>query len=332
MSGLRLLHPCPALSPAPSGVLGGAVLPGMPGRAPWPEQCLHLQALGEPWREAWATEARPEAGRDGDVRWCGTGQALFALVEFDEATTRPPGRGAGEHLRELARSAYGQLFGLLQQRGLPHLWRVWIYLPAINAEVDGLERYRWFNLGRHAAYAERGADLARQAPAASALGSAAGPLSIACLAGRTPSRPIENPRQLSAWQYPAQYGPRPPVFARAALVGSGAHECLLVSGTASIVGHASLHAGDVIAQCEETVRNLQAVFTAASDASGSRRYDAAQALHRVYLRHAGDADRVRLRLGQLLPGAGLQLLQADICRKDLLVEIESVAPIPAPAP
>ena len=49
------------------------------------------------------------------------------------------------------------------------------------------------------------------------------------------------------------------MFARAALVPNGRGAQLLVSGTASIVGHESLHIGDPDRQLEETARNFEAL-------------------------------------------------------------------------
>lgn len=46
--------------------------------------------------------------------------------------------------------------------------------------------------------------------------------------------------------------------------------------------------------------------------------------HRVYVRHAADFPSCAAR-SSCLGGAGLTLMQADICRQDLLVEVESLA-------
>ena len=91
-------------------------------------------------------------------------------------------------------------------------------------------------------------------PAATAVGRQdhSGVLQVYWLAGTEPGRPLENPRQVSAFNYPRQYGPAPPRFSRAMLVTGG----LLISGTGSILGHASHHAHDLSAQLDEILRNL----------------------------------------------------------------------------
>ncbi len=66
-------------------------------------------------------------------------------------------------------------------------------------------------------------------------------LQVYWLAGNEPGRALENPRQMSAFHYPRQYGPSAPTFSRAMQVGGG----LLISGTASVRGHASHHPQDL---------------------------------------------------------------------------------------
>lgn len=325
MSGLQLLTHRLFDDTASPGVLGGVALTESPGNPPWPQQRLRMagERGAAAWREAWATDGPVRQGQQPGLHWRCDGQMLYGLIELDEPAPDVPERG--KHLRERTREAYLRLFGLLKERGTPHLWRVWNYLADINADEQGLERYRWFNLGRHDAYSAVGAIGAAQMPAASALGWGSGPLSVAFLAGRLAPRPIENPRQVSAFHYPGDYGPRPPLFARAALAWSGDEEWLLISGTASIVGHQTVHPGDVLAQCEETARNLHALLDEANRDTRTAGHRADTLSHRVYVRHASDFPVVRRTLERCLGGTGLVLMQADICRQDLLVEVESVA-------
>lgn len=326
MSALRLFTQRLSELTAKDGILGGAALAGAPVAAAWPEQRLHLAA--EPgadpaWREAWACDTPLAAGADGGLRWRAGPELLYGVIELEE-----PAPGQGPSLRERTREAYGRLFALLQARGLLHLWRVWHFMPDIHGQEGGLERYRCFNLGRHDAFLDADRSTEGAMPAASALGSTSGPLSIAFLAARSAPRPIENPRQLSAFRYPGDYGPRPPLFARAALAQAGPHEWLFVSGTASIVGHQSLHHGDAVAQCEETARNVLAVLEQANRCTRSAGHRPEALIHRAYVRHMDDMPAVRRCLERCLGGAALTLMQADVCREDLLVEVESVACAP----
>lgn len=265
-------------------------------------------------------------GRTGAVRWAHDGHWLFGVLD-----AQPVAPAAS--LEPSSHDGYREVFATLRETGYPHLLRLWNYLPDINREVDGLERYRQFNIGRQRAFLDAHASAFEGSPAACALGTHDGHLRIAFLAARQPCLAVENPRQVSAYRYPAAYGPRSPTFSRAALVDAGAGRvALLVSGTASIVGHATVHPGDVAAQVRETGLNLQALVDASA-----RHTDAAFRLSElhltVYVRHAADAGTVHAALQDTL-GANtpamrtLVMLQADICRSDLLVEIEAHAVAP----
>jgi enamine deaminase RidA (YjgF/YER057c/UK114 family) len=148
-------------------------------------------------------------------------------------------------------------------------------------------------------------------------------MTVMVLAGRQAPTAIENPRQVSAYKYPAQYGPQPPTFSRAALYRSGTCALLTVSGTASIVGHETVHIGDVAAQVDESLRNVQAVLDAANVAAGQPLFSLEGLQLKAYVRNAADADLVRRQLKLRLPRTPVPLVRADICRANLLFEIEA---------
>jgi len=192
--------------------------------------------------------------------------------------------------------------------------------------VFGRERCRQLSVGRQDASLAHGRDGAGSVPAAWALGSAQGPLAIAFLAGRVAPLSIENPRQMSAYQYPEQDGPRSPTFSRASLVRLGQDEVLFVSGTASIVGHETLHPTDVLAQTRETMANIEAVLAQANRQASQPGFELANMHYKVYVRHSADLEKIRTELKRIIgtePNA--VYLQADVCRHDLLVEIEATA-------
>jgi enamine deaminase RidA (YjgF/YER057c/UK114 family) len=212
---------------------------------------------------------------------------------------------------------------LLDAQGLPHLWRVWNYIPDINGEQAGLERYRQFNLGRGDAFERCARSVTEQVPAACALGVGGQALSIAFMAGGTPVLPIENPRQVSAYRYPDVYGPRSPTFSRAALAQLQGQELFFISGTASIVGHETLHSGDVVAQTHESLNNVEAVLAEANRVTRTVGYAMPDLLFRVYVRHAADAPAVMAVVRKRLGDVGVLCVQSDVCRADLLVEVEA---------
>lgn len=283
---------------------------------------VHAPVLSAaPMVDAWSSGSVVQRGRSGRARWCHDGRWLWGALEIDEAA-----KGIG--LQALVRQAYADIFTALQATGCRHLLRLWNYVPRINEVQDGLERYRHFNAGRQLAFLDAGRAAFQGAPAASCLGVQGGPLCVRFLAGTQAAVAVENPRQVPAYHYPSEYGPRSPTFSRAALLPLQPREvALLISGTASIAGHLSLHAGDVEAQTLETLLNLQAVITAA-EARCSARFALRDFDCVVYVRHAAHAATVQRVLQDRL-GADARamrsavMLEADVCRADLLVEIEA---------
>ncbi len=276
---------------------------------------------GVPAVDAWTGAGELRQGSRGQVRWRHDGRWLWGALDIGEAAE-------GVELQAVVRQAYADVFAVLQDSGCTQLLRLWNYVPRINEAQDGLERYRHFNAGRQLAFLDAGRPAFEGAPAASCLGLRDGPLCVRFLAGTQAAVPVENPRQVSAYHYPSAYGPRSPTFSRAALVPlQPGRVALLISGTASIAGHLSLHPGDVEAQTLETLLNLQAVV-AAAQARCSARFALEDFDCVIYVRHAAHADAVRRVLQERL-GAQARfvrtavMLQADVCRADLLVEIEA---------
>ncbi len=272
--------------------------------------CVALEPDGAAPLEIWRANGRVECGRDGELRWASDGNHSFVALELDEAV-----HGG---IAAAARHAYAQLSSWRSCSTTPHFLRLWNYLDAINAGDGDAERYRQFCTGRAAGM---DASFTLAYPAATAIGVRNGRrvLQVYALAARAPGTPVENPRQLNAWLYPRQYGPAAPGFARG-MSAPGLPLQLHISGTAAIVGHTSHHVGNLSAQFDETLANLHSLL----DAAGSRTPLGPGSLLKVYVRHAEDAAAVRELLRSRLHAAAIVLLHADICRRELLLEIDGV--------
>jgi enamine deaminase RidA (YjgF/YER057c/UK114 family) len=264
-----------------------------------------------------------QSGTLGRVHYRRHERLLFAAVCLAETQFCTAGAAPAAALQAATATAYNELFGALEQLGCPHPLRMWNYLPQINDASDGTERYWHFHDARRDAFVDARRATHGNVPAASVLGTApGGALVIYCLAAAQPPIALENPRQCSAWRYPPQYGPRRPIFARACIEADGT---LFISGTASIVGHESTHAGDVAAQTRETVSNIQALLQAANERAGRARYAAERLRYKVYVREPADQPLIEQTLReQIGPAPPVLFLRADICRRELLVEIEAV--------
>jgi len=232
----------------------------------------------------------------------------------------------------LIRQSSGELFPV----------RFWNHIPAIHAVMDAQrDRYMVFNAGRfHAFETWYGSanEFSRHVATASGVGHTESDLVIHCLACDREGSAVENPRQIAAYRYSKRYGPLPPCFARATVVRSESEPegILLVGGTASIRGEDSMYRDDLELQIQETFDNLGSLVVAArglhdpvlpklSEAAlvlALQRYAAL----RVYYRRETDLelilDEIRTNFGAL---ERVDLIQAELCRPELLVEVEGIA-------
>lgn len=267
---------------------------------------LHVAGRAdEAFTEVWTTGRPVTAGvRDG-VAFGHDGRYAFGAVSVPPA----PRYAAG------VRDAYRRAFGVLAGLGYRHVVRMWNVIGRINGpNADGLEIYRDFCRGRAEAFARSDGS----PPAGTGVGAHSEGVAFHLIARRDPGHvAVENHRQVPAYHYPARYGPRPPAFARATRLPGGP---LLISGTASILGHETVHRGDLAAQCRTTLDNLAVL----ADPRALRAV-------KVYVRHARDRDRVRDLVGPAL-GGEVAYLTTDLCRDDLLVEIEGLVPGNGSAP
>lgn len=288
---------------------------------PVPSMTIPMAQLGgQDVLEGWFGEGAVTSGEEAGICFSDDGRVLFGALFRPEENRR---------LDDVAYEAYSSFVGFSRSRGYPHLLRIWNHVFAINEEFEGLERYKRFSRGRHQALMELGYRFDDDLPAASAIGLATPGIWIYFVASRTPAIPIENPRQVSAFLYPEQYGPRSPSFSRGSVMEWPGSWQVFLSGTASIVGHETKHPGDVIAQLDETIANMAAVMKKAGTIHGHQTAGIEQLTSvKVYLRDRRDLDAVRARLEpQLSPGASVLWVEADICRRALLLEIEGIADI-----
>ncbi len=278
---------------------------------------------------SWLSRLPVESGEFEDIHYADNGELLFGWAHVPETGL--------DDVAGAARETHLRLHRLLQVREKRHWLRAWNYLSRINEGEGDAERYRQFAAGRHLALSEVFADeprFERFLPAATAIGTRDDTGMILCfLAGRTPGIQVENPRQVSAFDYPRRYGSRSPSFSRATLHHWADRDVLFVSGTASIVGHATLHPGDVAAQFEETLCNLEALVAHAVREhypGGSPDRFTARAF-KLYIRNREQLAVLGARWRQALAArAPTVVLIGDLCRRDLLVEVEAIYERPHP--
>jgi chorismate lyase/3-hydroxybenzoate synthase len=290
-----------------------------PVSLPCPGIQLDLPVLGSPGRcEVWSCDQPVRFTTHTDVSLAMTDSFVFGSITVQEE--------AYSGLDHATETAYRHLLRQLNEAGFPYLWRLWNYFPRINDVENGLERYRQFCLGRHEALARTLPGFPGSLPAATAVGTHGGPLHVLFLAGAHPATHLGNPRQVHAYEYPKIYGPCSPSFARATLHRSDTTTHLFISGTASVVGHESQHQGLADMQARETVRNLRALVDRGQWIPACvGREGRVRSVFKVYVRNPDHLDIVRGILHDpFFASSRLLFLQADLCRKELLVEIEGL--------
>lgn len=221
-------------------------------------------------------------------------------------------------IKTATENGYNRLLQWVHRAGFPHPFRIWNFIPNINQGDGDCEEYKQFCVGRQHAF-DRSALSNKRYPAASALGHHSTGGVIYMLASRVAGQHHENPKQQPAYEYPRKYGPCSPSFARATSIELQSTQQIMVSGTASILGHDTQAAGDLEQQLAITLENIRClqrnINANASDLSAVR----------VYLRHVHDFPAAEAFLTRILPKESMNFVHADICRKNLLVEIEAVA-------
>jgi len=309
--------PFSADAPLPRDVLGAVTFRDRPLRHNDP-RCVRVglkPLLGADVIEVWHASGPVNIGFDGIVRYAADPNHMLGAIEVDER--RYGGVAAA------AEAAYSALSRFVAGSRHPHLLRIWNYLDGINQGDGDNERYKLFCSGRAAGLRALNPMRDDRFPAATCIGRRDGDptLQVYWLAGRVPGVPLENPRQISAYRYPREYGPTPPSFSRAMLASD---RLVFISGTASIVGHETLHLGDVRRQTDETFTNLANVLQrAAGLAPGITPRLGTESLLKIYLRDESLLPAVESLVRDHLPAhTPLVILHADVCRAELLIEVD----------
>ncbi|GAB6166734.1 hypothetical protein JCM19992_27340 [Thermostilla marina] len=220
--------------------------------------------------------------------------------------------------------------------------RTWLYLGGIVEGEGDKQRYKELNRARTDFFqgirfmADRlvKKDVGCVYPASTGIGADDREIAMSCIALATDrsdivAMPLENPRQTAAFEYGAFYSPKSPKFSRAVALSCGNYATILISGTASITNSETQHIGDVEAQTHETLDNIAALIGEPNLA----RHGLPQlgttlenlALVRVYVKRQEDFEKTRAVCQARLGDVPTIYAIADVCRDDLLVEIEGMA-------
>lgn len=236
----------------------------------------------------------------------------------------------------------GMKQGLEQAGGtMANVVRTWFYQGGITEEVGKGNRYRELNRARTDFYGDipfgcelaRGRNGDRIYPSSTGIGTAGQGLTGSCLALKTDRADVrrvvlENPGQIPAYRYAPKYSPQSPKFSRAMAVLLEDYVTTWISGTASIVNSESCFPDDIECQTHQTVDNIERLIAPENFALhgiprvGASLADLAKV--RVYVKRREDYARCRAVVEQRLGDLPAIYAIADVCRPELLVEIEGV--------
>jgi enamine deaminase RidA (YjgF/YER057c/UK114 family) len=220
--------------------------------------------------------------------------------------------------------------------------RTWFYLGDITELEGDHQRYYELNRARTDFYhglrfncslldpnAPRGIY-----PASTGIGMRGQGMCMSCLALQTRRDdvfllPLENPQQTPAYAYHPKYSPKSPKFSRAMALVLGNYVTTWISGTASIVNSESLYPDDIAKQTVQTIDNIEKLIALPNfefhgvKGAGATLRDIAKL--RVYLKRPEDYARCKAACEDRFGSIPVLYAIADICRPELLVEIEGVA-------
>lgn len=245
------------------------------------------------------------------------GRFLFAGGFQNNILSHPIGKQAQE--------VFVKMIRLLEEEDFPvdSIVRQWNYIERITASDGGNQHYQSFNNARSAFYA--GVDWTNGYPAATGIGTNLGGVLVDLDAAvftspDTFATPIDNKLQVAAHSYSDKVletslnHKTTPKFERAKSITSGNRRLVYISGTAAIRGEESLRGVGIEKQLHATMENIAQLAPLE-----------ALIMLRVYLKNRDDYAMARRMLDDYGLGVPVSYMCTDVCREELLIEIEGIA-------
>lgn len=209
--------------------------------------------------------------------------------------------------------------------------RQWNYIEGINGFDGNNSHYQDFNNVRSKFYGnefEQGGY-----PAATGIGMNEGGIIIEFIALRSDqakTNPVNNPLQIAPHQYSKKIlvgenrsNKTTPKFERARYLELSNKIMLFISGTASIKGEKTVGIGDPAEQAEVTIQNIKQLYSSAALKQAGISETIQKIGHaRIYIKDKNDFTVIKKVFEIHYGDLPVVYIQADICRPDLLVEIE----------
>ena len=234
---------------------------------------------------------------------------------------------------------FGKLDKILSLHGfaVDDIVRQWNYIGSIVSHKDGKQNYQEFNDARSRYYSK--AEWHNGYPAATGIGAEGDGVIVGGIAFKKADNksksiyPIDNPLQVAAHIYSkrvliddaANAVKSTPKFERAKLIETQRGACCFVSGTASIRGEESVDSGSARLQTIKTIENIEYLVSKENLVRfGCRPYDLKYLQLQVFIKNSQDFEDVKSVVEEAYPQIPVIYTVADVCRSELLVEIEGI--------
>ncbi|PCI03265.1 MAG: hypothetical protein COB81_04205 [Flavobacteriaceae bacterium] len=244
-----------------------------------------------------------------------------------------------QSINEQSNAVFKTIEGIfsLENMAISSIVRQWNYIPDITKMENNFQHYQQFNDARSLFYEKT--SWGKGYPAATGIGTKNAPLLIDVIAmeGHKEELPLHNSKQIDAHIYSDDVllgikeqslkKRSTPKFERAKLIIENSGASVFVSGTAAIMGEESLALDNAGNQTDITIDHIENLV--AKGLSKTYRFRLIPEFEsvRAYVKNLSDYTVVRQVCEKRLPGVPVVYVEADICRDELLVEIEAFVKI-----
>jgi len=286
---------------------------------------------------------------DLEIKWSSLGNIRYSVVKIGDFKEIYAAGLTDYNLSlktgDLAKKAFGQMKRVLDREGMTYsdIVRQWNYIEDIVGTVTDSgstrQNYQEFNDVRSKYY--QTADFKNGYPSATGIGMNTGGVVIEFIAV-SPNKgitilPLSNPRQVDAHEYSEKVlvgdflenstQKTSPKFERAKLVSFPYGSLIYISGTAAILRQATIKDNNVESQTQTTIDNILALVSRENIKNSGFREDipvSSPSFIRVYVKEESKISVVKNICESNFGHIPSLYLVSDICRKDLLVEIEGI--------
>jgi len=235
-----------------------------------------------------------------------------------------------------SKAVFSQVEEIMIRENFPinSIVRQWNYIENISLFDDDHQNYQAFNDSRSNFYSQT--DWSHGYPAATGIGTQAGGVMVELIAltgEQVINKALDNPLQIAAHKYsqevllgaidPCTQQRTTPKFERARIVGLPESQIIYISGTAAIRGETSVIENDITEQTRITMENIDHLIASAHSYNQGTSFE--YELLRIYVKKPSQMEDVRTYMKAYYPDIKKIYICADICRDELLVEVEGIA-------